>query len=294
MTEIKTEGFGASLRRRREELGLSLDDVAASTRIRKTYLHALEEENLQALPGSTYVIGFLRIYAQQLGLPIDTQMTALTGVDERPQGPVGPSTENRSYRQLKAVERARGYGWRILVLCLLLGACAAVFAYIWYNRHVPDLPPADVVKPQQSTAAPSGNPAPPDSQPAVPVPLDSQPAVPVPLTAANPEPQPTRTETASEQNQVTPVDLAVIPPGGAIVRMQALGSGVAKISLDRQEEREYELRPDQTLHWKVTLSLAVQCSTPGLVRLWIGDQEIPVSEFPAFTLSTSPGGAARP
>ncbi len=79
MTEYQLSGFGETLRSRREQLGLSLNDVAVRTRVRKAYLQALEEENLAALPGSAYAIGFLRIYAKHMGLAVEPLAVALTG-----------------------------------------------------------------------------------------------------------------------------------------------------------------------------------------------------------------------
>jgi cytoskeletal protein RodZ len=45
-----------------------LDQVARDTHITRRFLEALEEENFSALPGESYVIGFLRSYAEYLGL----------------------------------------------------------------------------------------------------------------------------------------------------------------------------------------------------------------------------------
>jgi cytoskeleton protein RodZ len=42
--------------------------VAAETRIRTRYLQALEDERFELLPGSVYGKGFLRAYADYLGL----------------------------------------------------------------------------------------------------------------------------------------------------------------------------------------------------------------------------------
>jgi len=56
------------LREARERQGLSLEGAAAYTRIRKSYLLALEEEDYARLPHPTYVKGFLKAYAAYLGL----------------------------------------------------------------------------------------------------------------------------------------------------------------------------------------------------------------------------------
>jgi cytoskeleton protein RodZ len=60
--------LGERLRRAREAKGLSLDDVAARTRIPIRHLQNIEREDWDALPAVTYAIGFARNYASAVGL----------------------------------------------------------------------------------------------------------------------------------------------------------------------------------------------------------------------------------
>jgi cytoskeleton protein RodZ len=60
--------IGSSLREARLKRGLSPADVQKAIRIRDRYLQALEEERWELLPGDAYVKGFLRTYADYLGL----------------------------------------------------------------------------------------------------------------------------------------------------------------------------------------------------------------------------------
>jgi len=60
--------LGQLLRETREAKGLTLADVERATRIRLGYLEALEAEQFDRLPGNVYARGFLRNYAQFLGL----------------------------------------------------------------------------------------------------------------------------------------------------------------------------------------------------------------------------------
>ena len=60
--------LGSSLRTAREHRQLQLSDVERATNIRSKYLAALEEEQFDVLPGTAYVKGFLRTYADFLGL----------------------------------------------------------------------------------------------------------------------------------------------------------------------------------------------------------------------------------
>jgi cytoskeleton protein RodZ len=60
--------IGGSLRAAREQRHLELLEVSRATRIRAKYLGALEEERFDLLPGTVYAKGFLRTYADFLGL----------------------------------------------------------------------------------------------------------------------------------------------------------------------------------------------------------------------------------
>src|SRR6185503_15620319 len=60
--------IGNSLREARVRQQLELGEIELATKIRSRYLRALEEESFDALPAQTYVKGFLRTYADYLGL----------------------------------------------------------------------------------------------------------------------------------------------------------------------------------------------------------------------------------
>ncbi len=60
--------LGETLRQARLDKGVSLADAARETRIRRSYLEALEAEDAAALPPQVYTRGFLKTYAEYLGL----------------------------------------------------------------------------------------------------------------------------------------------------------------------------------------------------------------------------------
>ena len=64
-----TNIIGQQLRAAREAKGLTLEDAERATRIRARYLVALEADDFTALPSEIQARGFLRNYAQFLGLP---------------------------------------------------------------------------------------------------------------------------------------------------------------------------------------------------------------------------------
>jgi cytoskeleton protein RodZ len=83
---------GSSLREARMRRGLELSQVERDTRIRPRYLMALEEEQFDVLPGPAYTRGFLRTYADYLGLDaqrfIDEYNSRFAPATEEPAGAV--------------------------------------------------------------------------------------------------------------------------------------------------------------------------------------------------------------
>lgn len=65
-TDVPT--VGEQLRAAREQKGLSLEDIAAQTRIPQRHLESLEVGNWSALPAPTYTTGFAKSYASAVGL----------------------------------------------------------------------------------------------------------------------------------------------------------------------------------------------------------------------------------
>jgi cytoskeleton protein RodZ len=65
------ESIGEKLRLARERNNLTIDQVARETHVAKRFLKALEDEDFATFPGETYAMGFLRNYAEYLGLNPD-------------------------------------------------------------------------------------------------------------------------------------------------------------------------------------------------------------------------------
>ncbi|MCM2278833.1 MAG: helix-turn-helix domain-containing protein [Oligoflexia bacterium] len=67
--EAETEWTGLFLKRVREMRNISIEELSAITKISKTYLQAVEEENYPKLPAPVYVRGFVNQMARALKLP---------------------------------------------------------------------------------------------------------------------------------------------------------------------------------------------------------------------------------
>lgn len=90
---LRHETLGRALRVVREEKGLSLEDVALTTRVRRAYLEAIEEMRLDVLPSRPFTIGYIRAFASALGLDPELAIERFKAdepvLDEPLRAPVG-------------------------------------------------------------------------------------------------------------------------------------------------------------------------------------------------------------
>ena len=78
--------IGQELHQAREEQKISLEQAAEETHIRQHYLEAMEMGEFDQLPSEAHIRGFLRAYAEYLGL---ASQPLLRGLEEQEQRTVG-------------------------------------------------------------------------------------------------------------------------------------------------------------------------------------------------------------
>jgi cytoskeleton protein RodZ len=101
--------IGNSLREARFRQQLEFGELEQATKIRARYLRALEEESFDTLPAQTYVKGFLRTYADYLGLDgqlyVDEYNSRFGSGDEEHREPVvARRTSNVRAREHRRLE----------------------------------------------------------------------------------------------------------------------------------------------------------------------------------------------
>jgi hypothetical protein len=119
--------IGNSLREARVRQGLEYPQIELATKIRAKYLHALEDEQFGVLPAQPYVKGFLRTYAEFLGL--DGQLY----VDEFSSRFVADGAEDATPRRVSPrVHQNRGIERKVLLLALAgIAALTALVIVAW-------------------------------------------------------------------------------------------------------------------------------------------------------------------
>ncbi len=140
--------LGTSLREARTRQGLDIPQAELATKIRAKYLRALEEEHFDVLPAETYVKGFLRAYADFLGL--DGQLY----VDEYESRFAEDAFVDAPVRR-RSTQRELSFERRAIVLALIgVSALAALVIVAWkFGGASPSSPN---VIPGASQTAPKG------------------------------------------------------------------------------------------------------------------------------------------
>jgi cytoskeletal protein RodZ len=129
--------IGNSLREARLRQGLDFPELEQGTKIRGKYLRALEDEQFDVLPAQTYVKGFLRSYAEYLGLDgqlyVDEYNSRFVVGEEEPQ-----SRPRRSAPPSRGVQVQS----RVVLLTLLgITAVTALVIVAWTRGEPPRVTP---------------------------------------------------------------------------------------------------------------------------------------------------------
>jgi cytoskeleton protein RodZ len=157
--------IGNSLREARLRQGLDLARVEDDTKIRARYLQALEDERFDVLPAETYVKGFMRTYAEYLGLDghlyVDEFNSRFASVAEEPIVSSPPPRRRPT--------RGTGSGLVVVVLAGIVAVAVLVVVAFAFSSDPTADPTAGTKPPGQSVTSPTSSivqPPPPAPAPA--------------------------------------------------------------------------------------------------------------------------------
>jgi cytoskeletal protein RodZ len=133
--------IGNSLREARERQGLGYPEIELATKIRAKYIRALEEEDFTAIPGDAYIRGFLRSYAEYLGLDGDVYVDEYASrfiTSWRDELPPKPSERQRVRTRGRPVDR------RVVLLAVVAVVVVGLLVFAAFSLpgsspHVPGL-----------------------------------------------------------------------------------------------------------------------------------------------------------
>jgi len=160
-SDTPLETVGQDLRAARLRRGDDLATVSKVLKIRKDHLEALEEDRLDALPGRTYAVGFIRSYADYLGL--DTSQCV-----ERFKAEIAGRSDSDSTPQVTVIDeddhRRLPQGWKIIaavgVLLMLYGLYYLIAsAASMFSQPATPPPPTTQIAPKPVAAHVAPHPA---------------------------------------------------------------------------------------------------------------------------------------
>jgi cytoskeleton protein RodZ len=176
--------FGASFRQARESKGISLDQIATETRISTRFLRAIENEEFQLLPGGIFNRGFVRAFAEKVGLDPDQAVADYERMAEVRQPEQAPAPPQAAAPAAKSQRRL--YPIAIAVLALVIVVFYVITresGNIAQTASTPATPSVAAPQPASTTPAESAPPVtPPDNAP--------QPTAAPPETESKPSPKP--------------------------------------------------------------------------------------------------------
>ena len=173
---VEMISFGNKLREAREERAVSLDAIAEDTRIGRRFLDALERGDLEALPGGPFDKGYIRSYAEFLGIEpqpfldaysAETRARATQESDEEMLAEFSRLADQQSRTNHRGGTRSRSRGMRFVLALASLALMAGIGWYIFRgtatSENTPPLievsePPA--APPRTAIAMPTDSSAP--------------------------------------------------------------------------------------------------------------------------------------
>jgi cytoskeleton protein RodZ len=215
---------GQKLKAAREAQGITLQEVSSRTRIQNAFLEKIEQGELEGLPGFSFVRGFIRNYAQMLGIDDPELLEQLQAMGRVAQATPPPPMKSSTERLLDA-EHGAGLPWPRLVLLALLTILLLWVGYLLVRVFLP------------SDAAYE---APPAKAPVVQAPAAARPAAPIP--AATPAPAPAVGAGVAS----APAGRTAAPPSALRVTVRGLEDTWVRYALDRKPPMEILMHPAES------------------------------------------------
>ena len=128
--------LGDLLRRSREQLGLSLEEVEVLTHIKSPYLQALEAENFDVLPNQVAARGFLRNYASVLKLDAGHVLELYEASQgHSPASRLFLSQDGIRFKDISMAPRSR-FSPDLLIGFLAITALVGIILYFVYRQYM--------------------------------------------------------------------------------------------------------------------------------------------------------------
>jgi cytoskeletal protein RodZ len=214
--------FGGKLRQARERRGVSLRQIAASTKISVGALEALERNDISRLPGGIFSRAFVRSYAIEVGLDPDETVREFLERFQGESATAAAAARPRVTEEESGFESQQRMASVLLKLILISVVIAGVILYLTL-RNRGGQRPAVATTGTPSAAAPAAEAPRPATQTGTP-----SPAAPSPAPAETPV--------------VRPMRLEVHPTGPCWIAVTVDGRQVLSKLMDAGQLEAFEVR----------------------------------------------------
>jgi cytoskeletal protein RodZ len=138
---------GQVIKNKRLQLGKSLDVVSADTKIQKRFLEYIEKDEFSPFESEVFLKGFIKIYAEYLGLDVKKVLALYRRTNHTP---IGKTEDTQLFKQ-KALNKRRNVLTPQLIITILLTLFSlGVVAYIFIQIHKFQTPPElTIIEPPQ-------------------------------------------------------------------------------------------------------------------------------------------------
>lgn len=242
--------IGDILRKKREELGLDLKEVAHSLRIQYEYLKALENNSLEKLPPAVYTRGYIREYARFLDVDPEPLVAEYAEGQSKDEERIKPA--------LTPAPVKKKFSLRFAVILITLVSALMLAVIIYFPFYIPKSPPEPPVrKSEHGQAAPLAAPQP------SPATEHSQTA----QLAGAPKPLP-----PAEPGMSAP--LPVSPKKRYILDAYAIEGTWLRIEMEDGKSEEVLMRPSDTRKWTSQSGFDIKLGNAGGVRLVLNGEDL--------------------
>jgi len=256
--------------------GVSLDEIARSTRVASRYFAALEADDYSALPPPVFTRGFIRAYCQVLGESAEDALVLYARSYHRPDTPPGLTTRRRAET---AVIQPRGRGRSAVFVSFILFvglglALVAVTIALQSGRESP---------PERRANSPAGSPATVADRDLRPAAKSREPGPGDPAALVRPDERQRESATPAPPVTTNPPFAPVIPPpvvAGPLTppyRLVARASELTSIRVRTTDGRitEGTIQPGQTREWTSSGPFRLIVRNAGGLTLELNGQRLP-------------------
>jgi cytoskeleton protein RodZ len=292
--------FGAGFRKARESSGIPLEKIAAETRISSRFLTAIENEDFHLLPGGVFNRGFIRAFAERIGLDPEQALADYDRISVAVEEPA-EGLRNGERASVRKTERSL-YPIAAGILLLLVAVFYVVTRNGGTGAAAEPAPPAVTEQP----AAPAPTPDPPVEPPLSEITTNTEaaaitapPPVPVPIITPVPVQTPVQTPAPTPAPAPQPPRPAAATPAAGpaalVLDLDVKDLSWVRITADGNVVLNDNLTAGSTRRFTAASSIDVSIGNAGGTSLKINGREIPAlggaGRVREFTIT--PENAAR-